>query len=134
MYYSIPLGTEPIYVTDEEGNIQYYQDEEGNLIPLETGEYKDGYSKPIEFSANIGGQLRQTLLSEFGVITSPNYGVMVTDKGEFDFKIGTIIWKKSKVQYNEDGSVDSTSADYSVLGVIDEFINEDTYYLHKRSK
>ena len=134
MYYSVPLGTDPIYVTDEYGNIQYDKDEDGDLYPMETGEYKDGYSDPKEFLANIGGQLRQTLMSEFGVISSPNYGVMVVGKDQYDFPIGTLIWKKSAIKYKEDGSLDSTSADYSVLGVIDEFINEDTYYLHKRSK
>lgn len=133
MYYSVPLSTNPIYVTDDDGNIVYYTDEEGNTYPLETGEYRDGYSEPVKFTGNISGELRQTLMSEFGVIASPNYAKLLTQKNEFDFVIGTLIWKSTEPVFDQ-GEVDPSSADYSVLGVIDEFIDEDTYYLHKRKK
>ena len=38
MFYSMQGEEIPIYETDVDGNIIYYEDEEGNRIPLETGE------------------------------------------------------------------------------------------------
>lgn len=134
MYYAVPLSSSPIYERDDNGNIIYYVDDDGESQPLETGEYKDGFSEPRQFYGNISGQLKQTLLSEFGVINSPNYAKLLVDKGEFNFVVGTLIWKNTEPQYDEDNEVEQGSADYSILGVIDEFINEDTYFLHKKVK
>ena len=60
MKYSLQGGRVPIYETDENGNIVYYTDSDGNQIPMETGEYTTGYSQPVSFFGNIamsGGEV-----------------------------------------------------------------------------
>ena len=57
MKYSLQGERVPIYETDENGNIVYYTDSDGNKIPIETGEYTTGYSQPIPFLANINNKL-----------------------------------------------------------------------------
>lgn len=130
MYYSIPIGDEPVYETDEYGDVIYVTDELGTH-PIEIGEDNEIFDTPKPFRSNISGQLKQTLMREFGVVASPNYAQLVTDKGEFNFPLGTLIWKKSE-PVMVDGKPDKASADYSIIGILDEFINEDTYFLHKR--
>lgn len=49
MKYSLQGERVPIYETDENGNIIYYEDSDGNKIPMETGEYTTGYSHPVSF-------------------------------------------------------------------------------------
>ena len=52
MKYSLQGERVPVYETDENGNIIYYTDSDGNKIPMETGEYTTGYSQPVSFFAN----------------------------------------------------------------------------------
>lgn len=61
MSYSQQSGKVPVYVTDDDGNIEYssytdsdgnviyYLDDDGNKIPKTTGEYTTGYEKPVVF-------------------------------------------------------------------------------------
>ena len=53
MKYSLQGERVPIYETDENGNIIYYTDSDGNKIPMETGEYTTGYSQPVSCDGNI---------------------------------------------------------------------------------
>ena len=71
----------PIYETDENGNIVYYTDSDGNKIPIETGEYTTGYSQPVSFFGNIamsGGEVDSV---EFGIDVSGYDATLVVDKG-----------------------------------------------------
>ena len=43
--------------------------------------------------------------------------VLLTDRGEYPFKKGDVIWLDSKPTKNENGLVDSTSADFTIVGV-----------------
>ena len=43
MKYSLQGERVPVYETDENGNIIYYTDSDGNKIPMETDEYTTGY-------------------------------------------------------------------------------------------
>ena len=55
-----------IYEKDDDGNIKYYVDGDGNKIPLIADE-KVGFSEPKEFYANISNKLSEVLVKEFGV-------------------------------------------------------------------
>ena len=55
-----------IYEKDDDGNIKYYVDSDGNKIPLIADE-KVGFSEPKEFYANISNKLSEVLVKEFGV-------------------------------------------------------------------
>lgn len=129
-YYSNPGKLVPIYETDEDGNIRYIE-VDGELAPVETGEYEPGFSTPVEFKANISGKLNDVIVRAFGADSSNNHAQIVADKGVLPFKIGTRIWLRSKVEYKDEAKTipDGDSADYRVDGLMLEGINEDMFYL-----
>lgn len=119
-----------IYEKDDDGNIKYYVDGDGNKIPLIADE-KVGFSEPKEFYANISNKLSEVLVKEFGVDDSSTYVQIVTDKGYLPLKADDVVWKKSEVGYDDSGLVDSTTADYEVKGVADEGLTVDLFLLQK---
>lgn len=119
-----------IYEKDDDGNIKYYVDGDGNKIPLIADE-KVGFSEPKEFYANISNKLSEVLVKEFGVDDSSTYVQIVTDKGYLPLKAGDVVWKKSEAGYDDDGLVNSTTADYEVKGVADEGLTVDLFLLQK---
>lgn len=136
MKYSLQGERVPIYETDENGNIVYYTDSDGNKIPIETGEYTTGYSRPIPFLANINNKLNEVVWKDFGIDDSTNYAQIVANKGELQLKVGSVIWKKSEVGYKDDEKtiVDETTADYTVKGIADEGMSEDLFLLQRNVK
>lgn len=146
MKYSLQIGKVPIYETDDDGNIVYlyyedgdgnkiyYLDENGNRIPSDTGETRIMYSEPEEFFANINNKLDEVTWTEYGIDNSANYSQIVTEKGALPIKAGSVIWKKSEVQYKdeEETIIDETSADYIVKGVADEGLSVDLFLLQKK--
>lgn len=118
MFYSNFGESKPIYVTDDSGNIIYDTMPDGVEVPRTTGETKEGYEEPTEFYNSISGTLTEDELQAFGgekrAIAKITYR-----KDEYPFRIGTLIWKNSEVVY-KDGEVDETSADYRIMGILDE--------------
>lgn len=133
MYYALQGESFPVYETDEEGNILYYTDKDGNKYPMSTGEVQTGYGQPVEFKANINGKLHDIIIRAFGADNSSNYAQIVDQKGRLPFEIGTRIWRKSEVRFKDKAKtiVDGDSADYVVRGILDEGLNEDMFYLQK---
>lgn len=133
MKYSLQDGRAPIYETDIDGNIIYYEDSEENKKPLETGEYETGYSSPVDFMGNINNKLAEVLIKNFGIDDSTNYAQIVVEKDALPIKNGSVIWKKSEVKYKDESKtiVDEKSADYLVKGVADEGQSEDLYLLQR---
>lgn len=119
-----------IYERDDDGNVKYYVDTDGNKIPLVADE-KIGFSDPVEFRANISNKLSEVLVKEFGIDDSSTYVQIVTDKGYLPLKSGDIVWKQSKVERDSDGLVDPLTADYTVKGVADEGLTVDLFLLQK---
>lgn len=119
-----------IYERDDDGNIKYYVDGDGNKIPLIADE-KVGFSEPKEFYANISNKLSEVLVKQFGIDDSSTYVQIVTDKGYLPLKAGDVVWKKSEVGHDDSGLVDSTTADYEVKGVADEGLTVDLFLLQK---
>lgn len=148
MKYSLQGERVPIYETDEneniiydhytdsDGNIIYYLDENGNKIPLATGEYTTGYSQPVPFFGNINNKLNEVVWKDFGIDDSTNYAQIIASKDELPLKVGSVIWKKSEVGYKDDEKtiVDETTADYIVKGVADEGMSEDLFLLQRNVK
>ena len=118
MFYSNYHKSEPVYVTDEEGNIVYRTMPDGNRIPVTTGETKAGYGEPIEFYNSISGTLTEDELQAFGA-DKRAIAKITYRKGDFPFVVGTLIWKNSEVKY-KNNEVDETSADYRIMGILDE--------------
>ena len=119
-----------IYERDDDGNVKYYVDTDGNKIPLVADE-KIGFSEPVEFRANISNKLSEVLVKEFGIDDSSTYVQIVTDQGYLPLKSGDIVWKQSKVERDSDGLVDPLTADYTVKGVADEGLTVDLFLLQK---
>lgn len=117
MTYALQLTRVPVYETDAEGNIQYYEDSDGNKFPIETGEYETGYTIPVAFRANIafsGGEAQE---QEYGFNVADYDATIISERNEFSFKKGDLIWLDSDVVYKTTGTVDATSADFVIVGV-----------------
>lgn len=130
MKYSLQGKRIEVYERDQDGNIKFYESDSGEKIPLIKKEVV-GFSEPTIFYANISNKLSEVLAKQFGIDDSTNYAQIITDKGAFPIKAGDLIWKKSDVKYDEDGIVDSTSADYTVMGVADEGLTVDLFLLKR---
>lgn len=136
MFYSLQDDEIPIYesYTDEEGNVIYITDDDGNKI--ETGETTIGYTKPVEFKANITNKLNEVVWQDYGIDDSTNYAQIIVSKSALPLKAGSVIWKKSEIVYKDDDNTipDESSADYTVKGVADEGLNEDLFLLKRNVK
>lgn len=140
--YALQIGEVPKYQTDIDGNIKYeilYTDDEGNEIPLldengdkvplYTGETEVLYSEPVDFTANISMSGGEAEAVEYGLSTEDYQAVVVYRNGDVPLVEGALIWFKSDVEYhNETESVvdgkkitgkfpKSTSADYRVIKI-----------------
>ncbi len=135
MKYSLQGERVPIYETDENGNVIYYTDSDGNKIPMETGEYTTGYSQPVSFFGNIamsGGEVDSV---EFGIDVSGYDATLVVDKGTIPIDETSIIWHTSEVVYKdtEKTIVDENTADYKVIAVKPS-LNSTKYILGRITK
>lgn len=130
MKYSLQGERIEVYEKDDNGDIKFYESADGEKIPLVKKEIV-GFSEPSIFYANISNKLSEVLAKQFGIDDSTNYAQIITDKGSLPIKAGDLVWKKSDVKYDEDGIVDSTSADYTVMGVADEGLTVDLFLIKR---
>lgn len=117
MFYALLKGKEPVYERDDKGNI-IYRIIGGEKVPKKTGEDRYVYSKPVEFYNTISGSLTEDELQAFGVQNNA-IAKMTYKKGQYPFKVGTVIWKTSDIKYTDD-IPDITSADYRIVGIMEE--------------
>lgn len=105
-----------IYEKDDDGNIKYFVTEEGQKIPLI--DHKEiSYEEPVSFRANISFSGGEAQAKEYGFDVNDFDAIIVTDRGTYPIKKSDIIWLDSEVEYTEDGYIDKTSADFTVVGV-----------------
>ena len=131
MKYALQIGEVPIYNRDEngeiiyehyedsDGNIIYYEDENGNKIPSVTGEYEIGYSEPVSFLSSLAMSGGEAEAQEFGLSISDYNATLLCQKGAYPIVEGSLIWTKSEVGYKDTNNeiVDRNTADYSVIKV-----------------
>lgn len=123
MKYSLQGQTVTIYERDDEGNILYYTDNdgepyldsEGNKIP-KVLEEKTGFSEPVDFKANISFSGGEAQSKEYGFDTADFDAILLTDRNMLPIQKGDLIWLDSKPTYTSDSLVDETSADFTVVG------------------
>lgn len=135
MWYSIPGNKAPIYQKDDDGNVIYTTDSEGNQVPMETGEYQITYSQPKHFKGYVGSQLEDAITRAWGSDNTNNFAVLVLSKGVKDDDGNIIALSNGSLIWRADALPDISkpeSADYLVDGVMDEELNETSYYLRKR--
>lgn len=123
----------PVTEKDEIGDVEYISID-GELVPLETGEYRIGHEQEeggssdqvVEFLGNIsfsgdsyfhsGG----TVSKEYGIDDSDYDAVLVVPKDSLPITETSYIWYDSEVCYEDAGQtrVDVTSADYRVVKIV----------------
>lgn len=148
MKYALQLGEAAEFETDENGNIVYYEDNEGNKYPLATGNFEVMYSDTTDFAANIAMSGGEAEAVEYGLSVEQYSAIMVAERGVLPITEGTLIWHTSKPQYKYGGneiSVDindqairgrfteKTSADFTVMRV-SESLNFTKYILEAVNK
>lgn len=124
MKYSLQGQTVTIYERDDDGNILYYTDNdgepyldsEGNKIP-KILEEKTGFSEPVDFKANIAFSGGEAQSKEYGFDTADFDAILLTDRNTLPIQKGDLIWLDSKPTYTSDRLVDETSADFTIVGI-----------------
>ena len=122
MHYALYGKEVPIY--------DYYTDSEGNKIPLDTGETKITYENPVEFFGNIALSGGESEAVEFGLNLADYEAVLVMAKNTLPIDETSRIWHNTEPTYNEDGTVNEVSADYTVVKVSPS-LNVDKFVLKK---
>lgn len=122
MYYANQDRIVPIY--------EYYEDEEGNLIPLDTGETKLVYGEPVEFKGNIAMSGGEAEAQEFGLNLSDYSAILLVSKNALPITETSLIWHTTEPTKDSDGNTDEYSADYRIVK-ISPSLNFDKYVLKK---
>lgn len=122
MYYALYGKEVPIY--------DYYTDSEGDKISLDTGETKITYENPVEFFGNIALSGGESEAVEFGLNLADYEAVLVVAKNTLPIDETSRIWHNTEPTYNEDGTVNELSADYTVVKVSPS-LNVDKFVLKK---
>ena len=122
MHYALYGKEVPIY--------DYYTDSEGNKISLDTGETKITYENPVEFFGNIALSGGESEAVEFGLNLADYEAVLVMAKNTLPIDETSRIWHNTEPTYNEDGTVNELSADYTVVKVSPS-LNVDKFVLKK---
>lgn len=124
MKYSLQGQTVIIYERDDDGNILYYTDNDGNPYLDDEGnkmpkvlEEKIGFSKPEDFEANIAFSGGEAQSKEYGFDTADFDAILLTDRNVLPIQKGDLIWLDSKPTYTSDSLVDETSADFTIVGI-----------------
>ena len=133
LYYSLLIGTSPVYKLDKNGNkiVDYTKD--GKTYYVETGESQLLYSAPVMFKGNISLGGSDVTRQEFGISDDRYEAVIVMNKGEIPIKETSLLWYQTTPATKIiDGVIyaDDSSADYRVLKVVPS-LNYDRYILAK---
>lgn len=131
LWYSTYADQITIYQRDENGNIKYFDDGEGNLIPIEI-ETKAGYNNPVSFYANISAAKGTSDSEVFGVSLDYTKTISTCDM-TLPISETSLIWYETEPRYNADGTVDSSSADYAVVAIA-RSLNNVVYAVKKLAK
>ena len=124
MKYALQGQTVTIYERDEDGNILYYIDSDGNPYLDDNGnkipkvlEEKIGFSEPVDFKASISFSGGEAQTKEYGFNTADFDAVLLTDREKYPLQKGDLIWLNNKPTYTDEGLIDETTADFTVVGV-----------------
>jgi hypothetical protein len=106
-------------MTDEQGNI-VYEELDGEQVPVEIGDTKTGYQKPVEFFGNLSFYTGWNYPGVWGVTLNNADAILLMDKDEIPIDETSRIWYKSEPVYLDDIEtvVDPDSADFSVSRII----------------
>lgn len=132
LYYALYNDKIPNYERDEDGNIIYIDDGEGNMIPVESGNYSVGYELPVSFMASLSAGRGSAQSEVFGTGIDFTRSISTTELLPIDEQ--SLIWYETTPTYNTDGTVNSKSADYKVAAPIADGLNSYVIALKKLQK
>lgn len=130
LYYATYSDQITEYYRDSDGNI-IYDEIDGELIPRIKCE-RAGYNNPVPFYANISAGKGTSQEEVFGVSLDYTKTISTSDM-DLPISETSLIWFETEPVYNADGTVNETSADYSVVGIA-KSLNNVVYALKKRAK
>ncbi len=130
LWYSTYADQITVYEHDSSGNI-IYDEIDGEFIPRIKSE-RAGYNNPVSFYANISAAKGTSDSEVFGVSLDYTKTISTSDM-TFPISETSLIWFETEPKYNVDGTVDSSSADYSVVAVA-KSLNNVVYAIKKRAK
>lgn len=114
LWYSTYANQITIYERDENGEI-IYDEIDGEQIPRIKCE-RAGYNNPVSFYANISAAKGTSDSEVFGVSLDYTKTISTCDM-TLPLSETSLIWFETEPKYNADGTVDSNSADYSVVAI-----------------
>lgn len=115
MKYALQGQTVTVYEKDEDGNLKFYETEDGEKIYYTHEE--TGFSEPVDFKANISFSGGEAQSKEYGFDTADFDAILLTDRNMLPIQKGDLIWLNSKPTYTSDSLVDETSADFTIVGI-----------------
>ena len=130
LWYSTYADQITEYYRDSGGNI-IYDEIDGELIPRIKSE-RAGYNNPVSFYANISAGKGTSQEEVFGVSLDYTKTISTSDM-DLPISETSLIWFETEPTYNADGTVNESSADYSVVGIA-KSLNNVVYALKKRAK
>lgn len=126
--YSLYTDEQPVYELDGLG-YPIYDNIDGEEVPRIIG-YKSGYGNPVEFIGNISFAGGETESDVFGISQSDYDAKLAMARDALPITETSLIFEDSEPQYNKDGTLKETSADYRVKKIAQG--RYDTVYLLKR--
>lgn len=130
LWYSTYADQITIYKRDENGEIIYDEIDGERLLRIIAE--RAGYNNPVSFYANISAAKGTSDSEVFGVSLDYTKTISTTDL-TLPITETSLIWYETEPRYNADGTVDSNSADYSVVAIA-RSLNNVVYALKKRAK
>lgn len=119
LLYSLQGAPTPIYEKNPDGTIRY-EEIDGELVPIETGETEITYTKPKKFYASFSMSGSDTTEKVFGIDVSGYDATLIVAKGYVPLTETSLIWFENEPKYLdiEDIIPDPKSADYKVVKVV----------------
>ena len=130
LLYSLQGDTVPVYEVDDEGKV-VYEEIDGEMVPVETGDSFTGYQEPVTFFGNLSFYTGWNYPGVWGVTLNNADAILLMDKNELPIDETSRIWfqstpaEKTVQVYDEtEGKmvektvIDADSADFSVSRII----------------
>lgn len=100
LFYALHDTKIPIYEKNADGTTRYITI--NNIqVPVETGEYEDGYAIPVEFYGNIALSGGEVDVTEFGIDVSNYDAILVVNKSEIPITETSLIWRQCTLVYSD---------------------------------
>ena len=101
--------------------------------------YYSLYNAANEVYDETGSSVRYIYDKEIGTSIPVEIGTqhakIVAEKGQLPLKVGTIIWRESEIQWEDEQQriPNQESADYTVVGLLTEYQHYDSFLLQRNT-